>query len=200
MALQPSRCGARGGHRPATRTGSQRATVSQPAAADPQCARRNQHKAARERIRSLGHSKPAGNRGRQTAGGTVLGAQPQTGRLRCMGESEANTPVCDTPLDNAEPPSPSPGERPRQPAAARHSAVGGSTPRSSAQAASPLTPLTILRPTRTLGPMVHSSKHPCSVFELSASTTVAPSGASACRVASVRLDPRREQCRPVHTS
>ena len=55
---------------------------------------------------------------------------------------------------------------------------------------------------RLARPMVHSSKHPCSVWDMSAAETIRSSlpEASSCSVASVLFEPRFEQCFLVHTS
>lgn len=55
---------------------------------------------------------------------------------------------------------------------------------------------------RTFGPIVHSSKQPCSVWDISAAETITSSlpAARSSSVASVLFDPRLEQCFLTHTS
>mmetsp|Transcript_4577 Transcript_4577/g.8914 ORF Transcript_4577/g.8914 Transcript_4577/m.8914 type:complete len:201 (+) Transcript_4577:55-657(+) len=84
-----------------------------------------------------------------------------------------------------------------------HASGGGSTPRSSATLAAPLTPLIIFPPSvrgplpsmRTFGPIVHSSKQPWSVWLMSATSTSTPGtpAASSSKSARVLFAPFFEQ-------
>lgn len=80
------------------------------------------------------------------------------------------------------------------------SSAGVSTFSSAAQSAGFLTPLMIRPSMRTFGPIVHSSKQPCSVSEQSATMTSTPGGARLCSSSSVFAEPRLVQCLLRHTS